>query len=244
MILFLIRSVSTATLLINIDASVFANETEAGNQPKTGTVTNASLMNERNNSNFDFHPIGSNKDQIISNAMPFFAAHGMATTNPAPDGPNMLVFKGEKRDSARILVDECLTRGISNSLSIHELTRWAINVIDKEQKIEADGGRKMSRRTPLNQNDIPEALRGLSKRIPSVKYALNIMPQWYLIVQPDLSPPTFNFVRNQTGKIVAIDIGWHIYGILVGQKSFSPKLSELIYQHKIADGVYAYHGYD
>ncbi len=176
--------------------------------------------------------------EILSNIMLLMESQGAATTNPAPAGTNMLVFTGEKRGPKILFEDECLPRGLTNAMSLQEIQRWATNAIEREKKIEAEKNDKKGRHDYLNDADVPEVIRTMNQRIPSVEVPFPIMTNWYLVWRPDPSPPKVGFVRSPTDEIVAVRIGWDLDAFEVGAKSFEAKVEPPVIPRKLADGIY------
>ncbi len=183
---------------------------------------------------------------LIARAAALGESLGIVTTNGEPEDTNMLVFRDEKRGGLDLFVDECLSRGVTNSIGIKELVGWATNVIDYYQRLESSEPRRNETNKQSNlveASKIPESIFRIMQRIPACKYSYEMLPGKYWIMRPDAKPPEVYLGRNSTGQIDCIVISWYMYGVAVGPKSFRSTLEPPFYQRKIADGVYLFHGY-
>jgi hypothetical protein len=180
------------------------------------------------------------------------AAVSMAETNA------VLVFHAEKRPGAVVFVDECLTRGLTNSMSLAELRQWATNTIQRYRRWESilATNRALAKRYDFVKSaDIPKALLTLHTNIPACWVSYAASSNDFHTIGPTRSPCTVSFVRSESGEIQALYIYWYIYGVIVGPKSFQPNWrrpsgthptltkDEPWYHRKPADGVYLWHGY-
>src|SRR2546427_1170308 len=86
---------------------------------------------------------------------------------------NILVIPGaDKRAGAIFFVDECLTRGLTNSISLGDLRQWATNTIQLYQRRESVLARTKAtqKRYPsVLAADVPESVRTIQTRIPSCR---------------------------------------------------------------------------
>src|SRR5688572_3259786 len=84
-------------------------------------------------------------------------AHGAET--------NVLIIPPEdKRAGAVFFVDECLTRGLTNSISISDLRKWATSTIQLYKNKEAE--LTSARATPMRYfavlaADVPDSIRSI-----------------------------------------------------------------------------------
>jgi hypothetical protein len=150
----------------------------------------------------------------------------------AVDTNDVVVFQSEKRPGAVIFVDECLTRGITNSMSFADLRAWATNVLGHYQQ---------TRDTTIPKSDIIDSLQ---KHTPSCRFSYASATNDFFTIGPDLEPPTVSFFQGNSGSVEAVSIRWYIYGIIVGPESFSPTWEHAPWYHrKLSDGIYLWHGY-
>lgn len=180
----------------------------------------------------------------------------------------LTIPKGDSRAGAVFFVDECLTRGLTNSISIKDLRKWATNTIQRYQSLETRMA-KSTTAAKLNYSvavsDIPNSIATIQTRVPSCK-STDAKPKsdgWNEILEmyskawavseeeaearlrtigPDRDPPKTTLWRSSIGTIEAVAISWHKYGIIVGPESFKAEW-EPWYQRKLADGIYLWHGY-
>ena len=151
----------------------------------------------------------------------------------------MLVFSADKRPGAIIFTDECLSRGLTNSLTMAKLRTWATNVIEHYNQ------RPDFRTASLSKSDIPKAVETIQASIPYCKHSYPNAPNDYDIIAPDSNPPTVDLDRDTSGHIESVSISWIGYGAIIGPESFVPKWEhEPWYSRRLADGVYLWHGYD
>ena len=159
--------------------------------------------------------------------------------SPADETSSLLTFSADKRPGAIIFTDECLARGLTNSMTLAELRAWATNVIEHYSQ------RSDFRTVALSKSDVPKAVLTLQTRIPSCKHSYPRTPSDYDTIAPDPTPPVVAFERDRSGHIEAVSISWRGYGVIVGQESFVPKWDyKPWYSRKLTDGVYLWHGYD
>jgi hypothetical protein len=144
-------------------------------------------------------------------------------------------FHAEKRAGAVIFVDECLSRGLTNAMSLPELRSWATNVIVRYRS--SDG-------TRVAAKDVPPQLQMLQTNIPTCRFSYTDSTNTYYSIGPDPAPPSVSVSRGLTGEVESVWISWYIYGIIVGPETFKPKWqTEPWYHRKLADGIYLWHGY-
>jgi hypothetical protein len=153
------------------------------------------------------------------------------------DTNNLLVFDAEKRPGGRIFIDECLTRGLTNSMTLTELRAWATNAIQKYNHLPD------FKTVSITNGDVPKAVETLQMSIPSCKFSYEGMTNYYWFYCPDKTPPHVGFIRGTSGGIIAVSISWYIYGVIVGPESFTLK-DKSWYDRKLADGIYLWHGYN
>jgi len=180
----------------------------------------------------------------------------------------LVVPKGDNRAAAFFFVDECLSHGLTNSISLVDLRKWAMATVEKYQRWElalATSSAVVKEYHSVLPVDIPESIKTIQSRIPSCRSteAMSQIEGWGKMVEayseywavskeeaenklrtlhPDAEAPAVEFVRSSDRSIKAIAISWYIYGIVVGSESF--KLNwEPYYQRKLADGIYLVHGY-
>jgi hypothetical protein len=150
----------------------------------------------------------------------------------------LLVFHAEKRAGAMIFVDECLARGLTNSMAVAELRAWATNTIQRYQQP------SKNRYALVPDSDIPKSVQMLQTRIPSCRFSYADATNVYFTIAPHRDPPKVDFFQGSSREIEAINISWYGYGVIVGPESFKPKWEhEPWYHRKLADGVYLWHGY-
>jgi hypothetical protein len=179
----------------------------------------------------------------------------------------LIIPRGDHRAGAVFFVDECLTRGLTNSISISDLRKWATNTILVYQQREAvsTSTNKVSYPSVL-QADVPQIIRTIQSRIPSCRNEKTVpIKGWDEFVKqyskllgvskeeaerrlrtigPDPEPPQIGFWRSSEGAIEAVTISWYIYGVIVGPESFKPNWEHAPwYYRKLAEGIYLYHGY-
>jgi hypothetical protein len=181
----------------------------------------------------------------------------------------LIIPAGDTRPGAVFFVDECLTRGLTNSISIRDLRTWATNVIQRynQRQPPVTGTNADENLYLLSPTDVPEAIRSIQDRTPSCRSAQPMpkiegwdkyMEIWsksagiskkeaeerWLTLDPDPDPPKVDFWRSDQGTIEAIGISWYEYGVIVGPESFKPKWEhDPWYYRKLEDGIYLYHGY-
>ena len=180
----------------------------------------------------------------------------------------LIIPSGDQRAGAIFFTDECLTRGLTNSISIGDLRKWATNTIRKYQEREAKAAASQSsagKHSRVLEADVPETIRSIQERIPSCrsdapvpidgwdKFVKEYSKAWSVseeeagrmlrTIGPDPARPEVVFWRSTAGAIQAVDIRWYIYGVVVGPESFKPDWDAPWYHRKLADGVYLWHGY-
>jgi hypothetical protein len=184
---------------------------------------------------------------------------------------NILVIPAEDTRAGDVFfMDECFTRGLTNSISIGDLRAWATNLIQRyqlEQPALAGTNANEKQYPPLLPADIPEAIRSIQSRIPSCrsakpmpniegrdKFLESYSKAWAVskeeaegqlrTIGPDQEQPTVDFWRASSGVIEAVTISWYSYGVIVGPESFKPEWEhDPWYHRKLADGIYLWHGY-
>jgi hypothetical protein len=180
----------------------------------------------------------------------------------------LIISADDTRAGAVFFVDECLTRGITNSISIGDLRGWATNLIQRYQQLPHPlaSTNAVERRfqSPLAA-DVPEAIKSIQSRIPSCRSAKPLPKELDQAVEqlskvwavskeeaevrictlgPDTDPPQVEFWRSSQGTIEAVTINWYIYGVIVGPETFKPDWEHTPwYNRKLADGIYLWHGY-
>jgi hypothetical protein len=184
----------------------------------------------------------------------------------------LMIPAGDDRAGAVFFVDECLTRGLTNSISIRDLRAWATNVIQRynQRQPPVTWTNIDEKLYSLSPADVPEAIKSIQNRTPSclsvqVISEMEKMKEWdqlmefyskawgvskkeaekrYASLDPDSDPPKVDFWRSKQRAIEAISIYWYEYGIIVGPESFKPEWEHPPWYHrKLDDGVYLYHGY-
>jgi hypothetical protein len=180
----------------------------------------------------------------------------------------LIIPAGDTRAGAVFFVDECLTRGITNSISVGDLRRWATNLIQRYQQLPHPlaGTNAVERqlRAPL-ASDVPETIKSIQNRIPACRSAQplpkeidqmmeSLAKAWAVskeeaearisTIGPDNDPPHVDFWRSPQGTIEAVTINWYIYGVIVGPETYEPAWKYAPWYHrKLADGIYLWHGY-
>src|SRR5580658_8503359 len=86
----------------------------------------------------------------------------------------LIIPRGDRRAGAVFFVDECLTRGLTNSISIRDLRTWATNVLQRYKRRQplvtgTNAGEKQY--SSLLSTDVPETIRSIQNRIPSCRSA-------------------------------------------------------------------------
>ena len=186
-------------------------------------------------------------------------------------GTNVLIIpKGDTRAGAIFFVDECLTRGLTNSISITDLRKWATNTIQHYRRLEASSAKSTAaaKQTQLLlAADVPDNIRTIQTRIPSCR-SMGAMPKidgWDKILEsyskawsvskeeaearlrtigPHMEPPTVGLRRSSQDAIEAVTITWYLYGVIVGPESFKPEWDHPPWYHrKLTEGIYLWHGY-
>jgi hypothetical protein len=151
---------------------------------------------------------------------------------------SVLIFPADKRPGAIIFVDECLTRALTNSMTIGGLREWATNIIQQYNQ------RPDFRTAELSAKDIPTTLRTLQMDMPSCKFSYATAPNDYYVIGPDSDAPKITLGRNSSGRIESLSISFYDYGTEIGPESFVPKWEHMPwYSRKLADGIYLWHGY-
>lgn len=188
-----------------------------------------------------------------------------------PSDTNVLIIpSGDHRAGAIFFVDECLTRGLTNSISICDLRKWATNTIrvyqEGESKMAASCQSIVIRYDRVRKADIPEAIQSIQEHIPSCRSdkpipfdgldkLLEAYSQAWSVskeealrrlntIKPDSGNPRVGFCRSTADDIEAVSISWYDYGVMVGPESFKPEWEHTPwYERKLADGIYLWHGY-
>ena len=181
---------------------------------------------------------------------------------------NVLVApNGYDRGAAVFFIDECLTRGLTNSISISDLRAWATNMIhvyQRRESVAAETNATKKRYSSVLVEDVPEAIRSMQTRIPSCRTPPPQSEDWEKFVEsfskmrsiskkdasdalctyvPDSKSPRVGFWRSAQGTIEAVTITWYLYGIIVGPETFKAEWGYDPYYHiKLADGLYLWHG--
>ncbi len=186
------------------------------------------------------------------------------------DNTNVLTIpKGDGRAGAIFFVDECLTRGLTNTMSVGGLRKWATNTIITYREREATLAATQSDAKMLSrveETDIPEAIRAMQDHIPSCRSDEPVsIDGWDTLVTvyseawavpkeeasrrlrtigPDSKQPRVGFLRSTSGAMRAVTVSWSIYGVMIGPESFTPEWDHAPWYHrKLADGIYLWHGY-
>ena len=196
---------------------------------------------------------------LLLSASPVFSAN----TNV------IVISKTDKRAGAVFFMDECFMRGLTNSISLVELRKWATNTIQIYQpRMNADkaAGRKL--KGSVRAQHIPRTVKEIQTRIPSCRHeetaaelrtsegysgfiasyaqglgvSIEEAEARMRTLSPDDSPPRVNLLIAEDGKIEAVSISWYIYGVVVGPKSYKDD-DPAWYQRKIEEGIYILHGY-
>jgi hypothetical protein len=159
--------------------------------------------------------------------------------NPALAETNgVILISAEKRPGAAIFVDECLTRALTNSISIGELRRWATNMIEKYRGGHAQHNGDLA----VGLEDIPPAIRTIHLRVPACRFSYAEATNKFYTIRPDPQPARVSIRWQQSGEIERMQVSWYLYGIIVGPESF--KLDPVFwYQREFAPGIYIWHGY-
>lgn len=190
----------------------------------------------------------------------------LACSAQCADTNTLVIKKSDERPGARFFVDECLTRGLTNSISLSDLRTWATNTIEVYRRREAaDSNAEERRHDKVGDEDVPDSIKDMPKRTPSCRIlrpSTIVDADWeelvaafskvgtipaseaedrLLTMVADRGPPAIGFYRSSQGVIEAVTIRWYLYGVLVGGPSFTPDWKPW-YQRKLADGVYLWHG--
>lgn len=183
----------------------------------------------------------------------------------------LIIPSGDHRAGAIFFVDECLTRGLTNSISISDLRKWATNTIQVYRQKEAvltKSTTNMMRYRSVLDADVPVTIRSIQSLIPSCRseesmpfkvkewdesvkqYSKNLAiskeeaERQLRTIGPDPDPPKVGFYRSSQDVIQAVTISWYIYGVIIGPESFKPEWEHAPWYHRtLADGVYLWHGY-
>ena len=185
---------------------------------------------------------------------------------------NVIVIpKEDKRAGAVFFVDECLVRGLTNSITLVDLRKWATNTIQRFNREENEAAGALPnerRRNGVHTRDVPESINQIQSRIPSCRRAepskdLQALESYremvsayakadnvseeeiekrLMTIVPNSSVARVFFQRSEQGLIEAITIQWYIYGVTVGAESFKDT-TEPWYQREIEKGIYLWHGY-
>lgn len=165
---------------------------------------------------------------------------------PCADTNVLIIPSGDHRAGAIYFVDECLTRGLTNSISIGDLRKWATNTIRIYQQREAASVNTNTVRYPsVLEADVPECIRTMQSHIPccrsdepmpikgwdefvkqyskSLAISKEEADRQLRTIGPDPVPPAVDFWRSSSGAIEAVTITWYIYGVIVGPESFRPE---------------------
>jgi hypothetical protein len=185
----------------------------------------------------------------------------------ASDTNVILIPDSDTRGGAVFFVDECLTRGLTNSISFDDLRAWTTNTIQlyrhREAVLAVSKARQKQYRSVLAA-EVPESIKSMQTRIPSRRRRepwpkdegttnfFAILGKAWGISEEEVEkqlrtigaprePPHVGFIRNSGGVIEAVEIKWYLYGIMVGPTSFNPDWKPW-YERKLADGIYLWHG--
>lgn len=91
---------------------------------------------------------------------------------PGAETNILIIPKGDTRAGAVFFVDECLTRGLTNSISTGDLRKWATNTITLYQQRESGlaANNAAQRRYPsVLAKDVPEAIKHIQDLVPSCR---------------------------------------------------------------------------
>ena len=181
----------------------------------------------------------------------------------------IIIPEGEKRAGAVFFVDECLTRGLTNSISLVELRKWATNTIQLYKRKDNAGANFTSERNSrVRARDVPDRINQIQTRIPSCRHAKSskelqalegyremisiYAKRWGVTTEeadkrlrtlgPNKESPRVLLVRSEEGVIKAVSIQWYLYGIIIGPDSYRHD-GKPWYKRKLADGVYLWHGH-
>lgn len=151
------------------------------------------------------------------------------------DTDSTLTFHAEKRAGAVIFIDECVSRGLTNAMSLSELRSWATNILARYRR--ADG-------TRVAAKDIPPQLQMLQTNIPTCRFSYANATNEYHSIGPEPTAPSVTVSRGLSGGVESVRISWYLYGIILGPETFKPKWqTEPWYHRRLAEGVYLWHGY-
>ena len=84
----------------------------------------------------------------------------------------LIIPTGDTRAGAVFFVDECLTRGVTNSISIDDLRTWATNLVRHYQQLQpiAAGTNAVEKPYPrLLLADLPKAIQLIQNHTPSCR---------------------------------------------------------------------------
>ena len=89
------------------------------------------------------------------------------------DDTNVLIIaKGDSRAGAVFFLDECLTRGLTNSISVIDLRKWATNTIQRYQRLETALAKSTAAAKQYHSviaADVPNSIGTIQTRIPSCR---------------------------------------------------------------------------
>jgi hypothetical protein len=202
----------------------------------------------------------------------FFLNASLSVSICLADTNILIIPKGDERVAAVFFIDECLTRGISNSISIKNLRKWATSTIHLYQQREsllATNNAAEKRYSSVLPAEIPKTITTIQNRTPAcrtykplederLKEAVELFSKVWSVskgeaadrlstVSPDPDPPSVEFYRSPRGAIKAVTIDWYDYGIIVGPPDFkwnsNRENAGLFYEKKLEEGIFLWHGY-
>src|SRR5271170_1187302 len=141
----------------------------------------------------------------------------------------LIIPSGDHRAGAIYFVDECLTRGVTNSISISDLRKWATNIVRIYQQREAIAAKTNTvRQSSVLAADVPKTIQTMQSRIPACRSDQpmqiegwdQFVNQWrkslaiskeeaerrLRTIGPDTDPPTVSLWRSPQGDIEAVSI--------------------------------------
>jgi hypothetical protein len=165
----------------------------------------------------------------------------------------ILTFRGEERAGAIIFVDECLTRGLTNAMTVADLRKWATNLVDRYKRLERlplESEHPIKRFREVPREDVPEPILHMQVRIPCCRFSYKRAPESFMFMEPSRSTPQIEFGRSAAGELATVSISFYNYGIVIGSESYAP-WSDVPpwpeagpwHRRKLADGIFLWHGY-
>lgn len=200
-------------------------------------------------------------------ALLFSATVASANTNV------LIRLESDGRSGREFFVDECLVRGLTNTIPLNDLRKWAVTTMSRYSHFESrkkDKGDDYSLLSTVPKTAVLKQIYKIHEKTPSCRPATipkeiwetedadRVMTsfakkwsvtkkeaalRWSTISLPS-AKPSITFYRSANRTIQAISIRWYLYSVIIGDSNFEMKpLSKPFYFEEFAPGLYGIAGY-